>query len=89
MKHLTAWALTLLLLLSAAPGGLCVSTESADADAFFQKLFQRADVIGGAVLISQAGQRVHASYYGVEDRKTKVPVIENTVYKVASVSKMI
>ena len=89
MKHLTAWALTLLLLLSAAPGGLCVSTESADADAFFQKLFQRADVIGGAVLISQAGQRVHASYYGVEDRKTKVPVTENTVFKVASVSKMI
>ena len=89
MKHVTAWALTLLLLLSAAPGGFCVSAESADADAFFQKLFQRADVIGGAVLISQNGKRVHASFYGVEDRKTKVPVTENTVYKVASVSKMI
>ena len=89
MTHLTARALTLLLLLSAVPGGLCVSAESAEADAYFQKLFQRADVIGRAVLISQNGKRVHASFYGVEDRKAKVPVTENTVYKVASVSKMI
>ena len=89
MKHLTAWALTLLLLLSAAPGGFCVSAESAEADAYFQKLFQRADAIGGAVLISQHGKRVYASYFGVEDRRTKVPVTEDTVYKVASVSKMI
>ena len=89
MKHLTAWALTLLLLLSAVPGGFCVSAESTEADAYFQKLFQRADVIGGAVLISQGGKRVYTSCYGVEDRKTKVPVTEDTVYKVASVSKMI
>ena len=89
MKHLTAWALTLLLLLSAVPGGLCVSTESAEADAYFERLFQRADAVSGAVLISQNGQRIYASYDGVEDRKTKVPVTESTVYKVASVSKMI
>ena len=61
MKHLTAWALTLLLLLSAVPGGLCVSAESTEADAYFQKLFRRADVIGGAVLISQHGERVFDS----------------------------
>ena len=89
MKHLTAWALTLLLLLSAVPGGLCVSAESTEADAYFQKLFQRADVIGGGVLISQHGERVFDSCFGVEDRRTKVSVTEDTVYKVASVSKMI
>ncbi len=89
MKKWIARALTLLVLLAAAPGGLCVLEENPAADAYFLRLFQRADVVGGAVLISQDGQRIYEQYYGSEDRKTKVPVDENTVYKVASVSKMI
>ena len=89
MKKGTAWALTLLLILSAAPGGLCASVETQAADAYFARLFDKADVVNGAVLISQGGKRIYESYYGAEDRKTKVPVSENTVYKVASVSKMV
>ena len=90
MKQWTAWALALLLLMTAAPGGLCsMAAERQAADAYFEKLFLRADVVGGAVLISQEGKRVYEYYYGVEDRKTRQPVEETTVYKVASVTKMI
>ncbi len=90
MKQWTAWALALLLLMTAAPGGLCsMAAERQAADAYFEKLFLRADVVGGAVLISQEGKRVYESYYGVEDRKTRQAVEETTVYKVASVTKMI
>ena len=90
MKKMTAWALTMLLLLTAVPGGFCSMTAERQAgDAFFEKLFLRADVVGGAVLISQKGNRVYDYFYGVEDRKTKQAVDETTVYKVASVTKMI
>ena len=89
MKKWIARALTLLFFLSAAPGGLCVSVETRAADSYFSRLFDRADAVNGAVLISQGGKRIYECYFGVEDRKTKVPVTENTVYKVASVSKMV
>ena len=88
MKKRIAWMLTLLLLLT-APFGLSALAEDQDADAFFARLFNKADPVGGAVLISRDGERLFEAYYGVEDGKTKVAVTENTVYKVASVSKMI
>ncbi|MBR5109254.1 MAG: beta-lactamase family protein [Clostridia bacterium] len=87
MKRWIARALTLLFFLAAAPGGLCFSTPAADA--YFARLFDKSGAVNGAVLISQGGERIYESYYGAEDRRTKVPVSENTVYKVASVSKMV
>ena len=89
MKKRIAWVLALLYFLAAAPGGLCVSQETQAADDSFARLFNKADAVNGAVLISQNGRRIYERYFGVEDRKTKVPVSENTVYKVASVTKLI
>ena len=89
MKKWIARALTLLLLLSAAPGGLCDLEIKSAADAFFVRLFDKANAVSGAVLIAQSGERVYEYYYGAEDRKTRRPVGEDTVFKVASVSKMI
>ena len=89
MKKTAAWLLTLLLLLAYAPGGLCDLEIKSAADTFFARLFDRAGAVSGAVLIAQNGERVYEYYFGAEDRKTCRPVSDATVYKVASVSKMI
>ena len=67
----------------AAPG----KKEKEKADAFFQALFEQKKAMGGAVILNQNGKRQYALFYGTAGGKRDVT--EKTVYKVASVTKMI
>ena len=91
MKRGAAWALALVIFFAAASGGFSELTEgqTAEADAFFSRFFEKANVVSGGVLIARGGERIYAAFYGPEDRKTKRPVDENTVFKAASVTKLI
>ena len=91
VKRAAAFALALLLLCLAPLS--CLADLDADtvseADAYFQRMFSRAGAVGGAVLVSQQGRRVYSFYWGGGDKRATRPVDDGTVYKVASVSKLI
>lgn len=91
MKRWVAWALALALLLCAAAPGVSELTETQvkQANKFFKDMFTRATAVGGAVIVNQKGERLYSFFYGAGDKKGTRPVDENTVYKIASVTKMI
>ncbi|MBR1585887.1 MAG: beta-lactamase family protein [Clostridia bacterium] len=87
-------ALTLLLACALLTGSAWPARAQIDAaqreeaDAFFARLFARKDTVGGAVIVNQGGQRLYSYFHG-RYGKGDTPVTEDTVYKVASVTKMI
>ncbi len=89
MKRRIGAALLLAVLLFPL-GALALTQEQRDeADKYFLNMFYRAEVISGAVLINRAGQREYAFYYGGQNKSRDYPVTDETVFKVASVSKLI
>lgn len=56
------------------------------ADAFFERLFRNSGAVNGIVLAAQDGGNIYRYAYGTANGK---PVSEKTVYKVASVSKLV
>lgn len=84
-------ALACLLALFFAFGAFAELSEeqTAAADAYFLRQFTNAKAVGGAVLVSQAGQRIYSFYFGAGDKRGTRPVDEDTVYKIASVTKMV
>ena len=91
MKRFLSGALAVLLALfwvSCAAAELTEEQISA-ADSYFQRRFAQAKAVGGAVLVSRNGKRIYSFFYGAGDKKGTRPVDEDTVYKVASVSKMV
>ena len=90
MKRLAALALAWVLLLSAFP----VRAEEekpawqAEADAFFARLFAQKKTVGGAVIVNLGGERRYAYFHG-RSGKRGTAVTEETVFKVASVTKLI
>ena len=91
MKRLAACLLALILLACAfIPADAELTAEQIEeADRFFTRLFTKATAVGGAVLVNRGGERVYAFYQGKTNKKNGVPVDENTVYKVASVTKLV
>ncbi len=91
MKRLAAWILALMGALLLPLSGLADLDQAAqaEADAYFQGVFSRAEAIGGAVLVSQSGRRIYSFYWGGNDKRASRPVDDETVYKVASVSKLV
>ena len=91
MKRLTAWILALIGVLLLPLHGLADvdQTARAEADAYFQGVFSRTKAIGGAVLVSRQGRRIYSFYWGGNDKRVSRPVDDETVYKVASVSKLV
>ena len=63
--------------------------QSAAADAYFLRAFTRAEAIGGGVIVNLDGETLYAYYYGADDRRGTRPVDGETVYKVASLTKMV
>ena len=91
MKRLAAWIFALMWALLSPLCGLADLDQAAqaEADAYFQGVFSRTKPIGGAVLVSQQGRRIYSFYWGGNDKRSSRPVDDETVYKVASVSKLV
>ena len=86
-KGWTAALLLLLLLL-----GACACAQSLDApqlDAQVDKVFADTRTVGGAFLVAQRGEVVYERYYGVQQKTTGVPVTDRTVFRCASVTKLV
>lgn len=91
MKFLRTFLLVLMMLSIVCPALAAEITpeQRAEADAFFTGLFEKSQAVGGIFLLSQGGDRLYSYAYGYGDRGKTRPVTEETVYKVASVTKMI
>lgn len=89
VKHWGAWLLALLLFLPLPCRAELTAQQRSEADAYFQRAFSRAKAIGGAVIVSRDGERIYEFFYGANDKKGSRPVDEETVYKVASVTKLV
>lgn len=91
MKFLRPLLLCLLIISFVCPAlATEISPESrAEADAFFEALFEKSEAVGGICLLSQQGKPLYSYAWGYADGTKMQPVTEKTVYKVASVTKMI
>lgn len=89
MKRAAALLICWVLLTSAfsAWAGELSPDQRAEADDFFAALFSGAKAVGGAVIVNQGGERLYDFFYGRTGRGASVT--EDTVYKVASLTKMI
>ncbi|MBR6187007.1 MAG: beta-lactamase family protein [Clostridia bacterium] len=91
MKRWIAALTALVMLLCWAACG-CAELSQAQitqANKYFTDMFNRATAVGGAVLVNQKGERIYSFYFGAGDKKNTRPVDDETVYKIASVTKMI
>ena len=90
MRRRAAWALAVLLALFPVSGFMEeMEARRQEADAYYARVFDRAGAVGGAVIVNKDGERAYAFFYGAGDKRGTRPVDENTVYKVASVSKLV
>lgn len=90
VKRLVSLAL-ILALLAVPCGGFCEldETAAAAADAYFLRLFTRSDAIGGGVIVSRDGETLYEYFFGADAKYNGRPVDGDTVFKVASLTKMI
>lgn len=89
MRRCIAFLLFCCLLLSAASASAQMTAEAREeADAFFARLFQQKNTVGGAVIVNQGGERIYAYFHGRAGKHSN-PVTDETVYKIASVTKLI
>ena len=89
MKRFAALLLIAMLFMSVLPARAEISQEQqAEADAFFARLFAQKNSVGGAVIVNQQGKRIYAYFHGRAGKGGK-KVTEDTVFKVASATKMI
>ena len=85
-------SLALILALLAIPcGGVGELDEetAAAADAYFLRMFTNAEAIGGGVIVNRDGETLYAYYFGADAKYNGRPVDGDTVFKVASLTKMI
>ena len=85
-------SLALILALLAVPcGGVGELDEetAAAADAYFLRMFTNAEAIGGGVIVNRDGETLYAYYFGADAKYNGRPVDGDTVFKVASLTKMI
>ncbi|MBQ7520967.1 MAG: beta-lactamase family protein [Clostridia bacterium] len=90
MRRLMLLALALALL-TLPCRGLCElnGETAAEADAYFLRLFSRSGAMGGGVIVNRDGDTLYAYYYGADEKYGGRPVDGDTVYKVASLTKMV
>ena len=65
-------ALVCLCLLIAAQAW--VWAEPADVDADIDKIFNKAKVTGGAVLVARHGELVYERYFGITKKRARIPL---------------
>lgn len=68
----------------------CVyAQETTEMDEAVDSLFKGTKAVGGAFLVAKEGVVVYERYYGVQQTTTKVPVSEESVFRCASVTKLV
>lgn len=71
-----------------SPGvSLDVSTLAPALDAVLEKAIASQRLVGGVVLVAHNGKIVYSKAAGYADREHKQPMLENTIFRFASVSK--
>ena len=90
VRRLVSLAL-MVALLTVPLGGLCELDEetAAAADAYFLRLFTRSEAVGGGVIVSRDGETLYEYYFGADAKFNGRPVDGDTVFKIASLTKMI
>ena len=87
MKKPFLIVLILCLLLSGLTAG-AASPSSGEIDQEVDLIFRRAKTVGGSVVVMKDGQMVYARDYGMRNLHKKLPVDENTYFKMGCVTKM-
>lgn len=90
MNRIGAGFIILVMLLLAMPA--CVSAQgidTAEIDRQVDKYFRNGATVGGSVVIAQNGQIIYSRDYGYASKGGKIPVTEQTYFRVASITKMI
>ena len=73
---------------STGPGPSAAGGLSATLDAAIQRTIRKQRIVGMSAVVVSGGQRVLASGYGFADRERRVPVTVDTVFPIASVTKL-
>ena len=89
MKKRLAALLLICLLFPSARAFALTEELAAQADRYFAGMYDRADVVSGGVLVSRQGQRIYSFFWGGQSKSSAHPVTDQTVFKVASVTKLI
>ena len=90
MRKGLAWLLILVMVCAfSSAGAELTERQIAGATDYFSHMFEAAEIMGGGVLVSQKGQRIFDCFYGYGNLAHDRAVDEDTVYKVASVSKFV
>lgn len=90
MRLLRAAACVLLaLLLGVAAPAAETAPATEEADAFFDALFRKAEAVNGVVLIGRDETPFYQFSYGWAHKKSGLRADEKTVFKVASVTKLV
>ena len=89
-NRILAFLLVLLLVcVSFTATAELTDAQIAAADKFFLRRFYESGMVGGGIMVSQRGERIYEYFYGYDNLATVRAVNENTVYKVACVSKLV
>lgn len=86
-KRFGARAAAMLLALALLPMGAAAETPSLDEQV--DAAFRGAKAVGGAFIVAMGHDIVYEHYYGEQQKSTHVPVSERTIFRCASVSKMV
>lgn len=91
MTTLRRGALLLAFLIAFAfpAAGEITDAQRQEADAFFSALFEESRAVGGVVLVAQQGAHLYDFSYGYADRRHTRAVTPDTVFKAASVTKLV
>ena len=58
-------------------------------DGVFERALEQQRIVGGVVVVMQDGQELYASAAGLADREARLPMREDTVFRLASITKPI
>lgn len=81
--------LALLIAFAFPAAGEITDAQRQEADAFFSALFEESRAVGGVVLVAQQGAHLYDFSYGYADRRHTRAVAPDTVFKAASVTKLV
>src|SRR5689334_1721564 len=75
---------------SISPQEVGVSTDRLRRlDTAMQRYIDEGKIAGIATMLARRGQIFHVGMYGMADRENKRPMQSNTIFRLASISKMI
>ena len=87
MQRVTLWLAVVMMALSVT-GTSCAEGKDKLASAL-DKIFKNHHTVGGAVIIAKDSEIVYEHYYGYASKTGRIPVTEETYFRIASVTKMV